>query len=171
MKGSLTCRVTRDEHHSIGGDFDATASYFGDEGSKRSWAVSPLIEEIWNNMEQFCLVRFFKSRMAPFSCKFKRLSSSELFQWLSSSESLLHFFNVILCSEIPHGYSCEPCKGQEFQHWFADTCCAEVALHSVIFCVVLQNLHEIARMMHRRQRLHPLRPSVTIVLIQVVYRV
>ena len=48
MKGHLTCRVPRDEHHSIGGDLDAaTPPNFGGDGSEGSWAVSS-IEEIWS---------------------------------------------------------------------------------------------------------------------------
>ena len=46
VKGHLTCRVPRDEHHSIGGDLDAaTAPDFGDE-SEGCWAVSPLIRNL-----------------------------------------------------------------------------------------------------------------------------
>lgn len=59
----------------------------------------------WGNLDKICLAIFFNCRMAPF-CKFKRLSSSE---------SLLHLFNVIHSTGIPRGYSCEPCKGHDFQ--------------------------------------------------------
>lgn len=50
-----------------------------------------------------------------------------------------------------------------FPHYTADTCCAEVALHSVMFC----GLAEIARMIFRSRQRRLQRPSVTIVLIQV----
>ena len=87
-----------------------------------------------------------------FSCKFKRLSFSELFKPLFSSESLSYVIKHN--SGIPRGSSCDPCEGHEFQKlvrnrfdsvsilsfyiYTVDTWCAEVALHSVMFCVVLQ---------------------------------
>ena len=46
MKVPLTCRASRDEHHSIGGDLDADPPNVGGDGSAGSWAVSALIEEI-----------------------------------------------------------------------------------------------------------------------------
>ena len=47
------------------------------------------------------------------------------------------------------------------QDYTADTC-AEVALHSGIFCVVLHGFTETARMIHRHRQQHLLRPPVAI---------
>ena len=52
MKGHLTCRVTRDEHHSIGGALDAATTPSLVDDGEGSWAVSPVI-----------LVRFLKYRL------------------------------------------------------------------------------------------------------------
>ena len=52
MKGHLTCRVPRDEHHSIGGDLDAVTTPSLVDDGEGSWAVSPVI-----------LVRFLKYRL------------------------------------------------------------------------------------------------------------
>lgn len=51
VKGHLTCRVTRDEHQSIGGGLDAATMPGFLDDTEGSWAVSPVI-----------LVRFLKYR-------------------------------------------------------------------------------------------------------------
>ena len=127
-------------------------------------------------------VRFLnKCRMAPFPCKFKRLHLQNCSNGFSLQKAfrMYSMLSAVVKSRMPHGYSCEPCDGHEFQHWFeigltlspyytVDTCGYMLRGSGIAFCAVLCGLAEISRMIHRCQRLHPLRPSVTIVLIQVV---